>query len=197
LQVHPKSWDGVIDIGTMNGVPSVIENRPDQFEKNLGIYPPGNYLVNIHSNLPAGLDFISVTEGRPVFSNKNNPVISNIERISPSKYMVTVNAENPYMLSLIQAYHPLWRAYVNGKEIKPIILESFVNGFWIEDYLSKEIEIVFIGQRFVSIGGAITIITLAILLILLIQIKTNLFNQYQIKFKRILKKIYPVLETHL
>ena len=73
--------------------------------------------------------------------------------------------------------------------------QLWVNGFWIEDYLSKEIEIVFIGQKFVSIGSKITIITLGILLILLIQRETNLFNQYELKFRKILKKYIQFLRS--
>jgi len=194
LQVTPKIWDGIINMGTLKGAPRLIHKGVPNITKNLGIHPPGDYLVNIESNPPVDLDFVSVRhEDSSILTNKNNLVISNIERISPSQYTVTVNAENPYMLSFMEAYHPLWRAYVNDKVIKPIILESFVNGFWIEDYLSKEIEIVFIGQKFVSIGSKITIITLGILLILLIQRETNLFNKYELKFRKILKKYIQFL----
>ena len=103
LQVTPKIWNGIINMGTLKGAPRLIHKGVPNITKNLGIYPPGNYLVNIQSNPPVDLDFVSVRdEDSSILTNKNNLVISNIERISPSQYTVTVNAENPYMLSFME-----------------------------------------------------------------------------------------------
>jgi hypothetical protein len=194
IQVQPKGWEGVATIGTMDLVDRVVKDSRTELEKQVGIYPTGSHHVRVDASPDSLLNFISIREGLPRIPNSEQPVVSNITRVSPSKYTVSINAKQPYMLSLMETYHPLWRAYVNGKEVEPIVLESFVNGFWIEDYLAKEIQIVFAGQQFVGIGGKITIVTLAILLLLLIQTETNLFNQYEVKSKKILKKYIQFLK---
>jgi hypothetical protein len=84
--------------------------------------------------------------------------ITNFTKIDPTKYMVRVSAEQPFMLSFAEAYDRLWVARVNGREYRSVPLNSVVNGFWIEDTGDLEITIEFKPQTWFCWGVAISII---------------------------------------
>jgi hypothetical protein len=46
--------------------------------------------------------------------------VSNYSKITPTIYHAEVNANKPFILEFKEPYNPLWRAYINGVEYKPI-----------------------------------------------------------------------------
>ena len=81
----------------------------------------------------------------------------NFTKINPTKYEVKVNAKEPFFLIFSDSYHPLWKAYINGEEIDSVISYSFINGFYINKTGEMDIKVEFIGQRYVWIGGIISV----------------------------------------
>ena len=96
-----------------------------------------------------------------IFTPKEYPAeIITYQNIDPTKYVVKVNAAKPFMLSFSEAYDPLWKAYVNGKQIESIPLYSVINGFWINQIGELTITIEYEIQRWFYYGSAISITSL-------------------------------------
>ena len=96
-----------------------------------------------------------------IFTPKEYPVeIITYQNIDPTKYVVKVYAKKPFMLSFPEAYDPLWKAYVNGKQIKSIPLHSVINGFWINQIGELTITIEYETQRWFYYGSVISITSL-------------------------------------
>ncbi len=79
------------------------------------------------------------------------------EKINPTKYKVKIDASQPFMLSLSEAYDPLWVAKVDGKEYRSVPLYSVVNGFWIEQTGELEITLEYKLQRWFYYGAVISL----------------------------------------
>lgn len=67
--------------------------------------------------------------------------------VNPSKWVVKVNSTASYTLVFSNTYHPMWRAYVNGREYKSLPSYYFINSFHINETGEQEVVIEFIGQR--------------------------------------------------
>jgi len=103
-----------------------------------------------------------------LFASNPSPQIS-YEKINPCEYNVHVkNSTAPFLLIFSEAYHPLWRAYLDGHEISPVIAYSVVNGFYINKTGDFDIKIYFTGQIYADIGLKISIVTLVITIIFII-----------------------------
>ncbi|MCK5123111.1 MAG: hypothetical protein KAQ87_03110 [Candidatus Pacebacteria bacterium] len=87
-------------------------------------------------------------------------VVSEFEKINPTKYRVKVKADEPFMLSFAENYNSLWVAYINDKEYEPIPLYSIINGFWIDETGDLDITIEYKPQRWFYIGALISGTTL-------------------------------------
>lgn len=95
------------------------------------------------------------------------------EKLNPCEYIVHVkNSTGPFMLVFSESYHPLWRAFIEGKEIDPIPIYSMINGFYINKTGDFSIKIYFKGQTYAEYGLKISGATL-ILLILVLAIPSN------------------------
>ncbi|RLC34168.1 MAG: hypothetical protein DRZ76_03165, partial [Candidatus Nealsonbacteria bacterium] len=90
--------------------------------------------------------------------------IYDYKKINPTLWKVSVNATEPFMLSFIEAYDPLWEAkiYKNGKLVgimKSFPLYSFINGFLIKETGNLEILIRYKPQDWFELGFAISLTT--------------------------------------
>jgi hypothetical protein len=95
------------------------------------------------------------------FVVKETPmVLSDIKRISPTKYEMNVNAERPFMITFDRAYDSLWSAFVNGREYGSLMLYPSINGFYISDTGILNITIEYKPQKWFFQGAIITIITI-------------------------------------
>ena len=94
-----------------------------------------------------------------VFSSEQGAVGISWEAVNPTKYVVHVEAQDPFMLAFAEAYDPLWVAKVNGMEYKSMPLYSVINGFWIDNTGELDITIEYKPQRWFYYGAAISIAT--------------------------------------
>ena len=100
-----------------------------------------------------------------VFAVEEKPAeVLSYKRIDATEHIVRVNASEPFMLSLTEAYDPLWVAKVNGKEYKSLPLYSVVNGFWIEDTGELEITVKYKPQTWFYYGAAVSSLSLLLFL---------------------------------
>jgi hypothetical protein len=118
-----------------------------------------------------------------LFSSDTNPVQSlTIEKEGSYKYTVQVSNTAPFLLTFSDSYNPLWKAYVDGTEIQPIVAYSFVNGFFINKTGQFNIVLYFTGQTYADIGIWISVASLLVTSVLLVT-PTRIFS----KSNRILK----------
>jgi len=94
-----------------------------------------------------------------VFSSEQGSAVISWEEVNPTKYVVHVEAQGPFMLAFAEAYDPLWVAKVNGMEYKSMPLYSVINGFWIDNTGNLDITIEYKPQRWFYYGAAISIAT--------------------------------------
>jgi hypothetical protein len=95
---------------------------------------------------------------------ENSAQLIAYNKINPTKYRVSVNASDPFMLTFAEAYDPLWVAKVNGRECQSVPLNSVVNGFWIEDSGELEVTIEYKSQRWFYYGACLTLVSLVAVL---------------------------------
>ena len=100
-------------------------------------------------------------------SNSNPPTIS-YERKDSGQYKVHVATNTSFFLLFSDAYHPLWRAYVDGTEISPITVDDFINGFPIEKTGEFDILLYFTGQTFTDLGLKISVVSFLVVIGLLL-----------------------------
>jgi hypothetical protein len=84
------------------------------------------------------------------------------QQVHPWQWKVHASADEPFLLVFNESYHPLWRAYVAGEEIKPTVVNALFNGFYIDKTGDLDITLEFTGQRYVLIGGVISGIALLV-----------------------------------
>jgi len=92
---------------------------------------------------------------------KETPVtMSDVNRVSPTEYKISVSAQRPFMITLDRPYDNLWSAFVNGREYKSLMLYPSINGFFINDSGFLDITIEYKPQKWFIQGATITIITI-------------------------------------
>lgn len=121
----------------------------------------GRYNIRINISGNVKVEQIRVSPVNTILLNTGTPNLKvNFTKINPTKYMVNLETNDPVFLVFSDSYHPLWRAYVTGREYKSIIAYSFINSFYIPETSENTVIIEFIGQRYVWIGMIISIISL-------------------------------------
>ena len=128
----------------------------------------GTYDLTLSSEREATIDVVwiySVEEDNEtledVFTPKKAPAeVVSYEEIDPTKYIVHVNATNPFMLAFAESYDPLWVAALDGEKVGAIPLYSVINGFYIDKTGDLTITIEYEPQRWFYYGLVITIIAL-------------------------------------
>jgi hypothetical protein len=133
----------------------------------------GNYKLKIYSDSKTELDSVVMYSSfdkkneilEDVFVPKESPAhILKYEKINPTKYVVTVNAVKPYVLTFAETFDPLWTVYIDGirknNSNDNIPLYSIVNGFSINKLGEHTLAIEYEPQRSFYIGIAISLITM-------------------------------------
>jgi hypothetical protein len=126
----------------------------DVGEHNISVFASGDITLD-------KIGIYSASDSAPpiddVFkSNLSAPSVS-YEEVNPCKYVAHVNCARPFLLVFSESYHPLWKAYVDNKEISPIIVDSLVNGFFINRTGSFDVVVYFTGQDVAGIGLVISV----------------------------------------
>jgi len=91
------------------------------------------------------------------------PRILSVKEIDPTKYVVEIDVDEPFMLCFSDVYDPTWTASFNGRTVESVRLFGVVNGFWIDADDEVVVTIEFQPQRWFYIGLTISLTTLIIL----------------------------------
>jgi hypothetical protein len=145
-----------------------LQSRTDRFQ---WLYFPatleaGKTSLRLYSEEGASITKVLIQsdndEKKPdLFAVKETPaVISDIKRVSPTKYEISVSAERPFMVTLDRPYNSLWSAFVNGREYSSLLLYPSMNGFYIDDSGFLNITIEYRPHNWLILGAVITIITI-------------------------------------
>ncbi|MGQ9640378.1 MAG: alpha-(1-_3)-arabinofuranosyltransferase domain-containing protein [Candidatus Bathyarchaeia archaeon] len=106
---------------------------------------------------------LNTTDLNLIFPNttQNQPAtILNYRKINPTKITATVNATQPFMLVISEAFNNQWTAYINGKTYKPISLYLCIKGFQINETGLLNITIEYEPQHWFYIGSTISLATI-------------------------------------
>jgi len=149
---------------------------------------PGKYLLKVETNDEVELDQLSlysVNENEnislaEIFSGSLPQPIIEFRRINPCKYEVYIKTNNNFFLIFSDSYHPLWKLYLENKEISSTPTDYCVNGFFIDRIGEYSVTLYFTGQKYTDLGYALSLITIVGLLVILI------FNR---KIEKLIKKL--------
>jgi hypothetical protein len=171
---------GTLDF-TLNNVTTTVScNSTDMEIKN--VETEQVYLVSGEQNITVTAygkaDLYSITlnlndEGELGFldnlvEEKQGPKVT-YEEVNSGKYVVHVeNSDEPFVLVFSEAYHPLWKAYIDDKEVSSIPVYSIVNGFYVTKTGSFTVTIYFTGQTYADIGLQISTISIFIVLTIIL-----------------------------
>ncbi|MGA8098170.1 MAG: hypothetical protein WB810_05870, partial [Candidatus Cybelea sp.] len=160
----------------LHGLPSQNLRRPESL-----VAPP---LLVDHKAVGAGALFLA--RGRHVVTSADRQVKIGLLRIEPLKLRPTAdfgltwqrhsptsitvaapNASNAFLLVFNEAYHPEWRATLDGQALPHVIVNGVANG-WIVPSIPAggNIVLTFAGQPYFVIAAAISAIALIILVVL-------------------------------
>jgi hypothetical protein len=134
-------------------------------EHNVTVYALGNVTLD-------KIGVYSASNNTPTIDDVFNSDLSapsvTYQEVNPCKYVAHVNCTSPFLLVFSESYHPLWKAYVDNQEVSPVIVDSLVNGFFINRTGNFDVTLYFTGQDTVNIGLIITFggIILVIVLVL-------------------------------
>lgn len=100
-------------------------------------------------------------------SNSYSPTID-YEKQNSGQYKLHIATNSSFFLLFSDAYHPLWRAYVDGAEIPPMIADYFINGFAIDKTGEFDIFLYFTGQAYTDLGLKISLVSFLVVIGLLL-----------------------------
>jgi len=109
---------------------------------------------------------INETSSQKIFSNKKNDRIV-LQKISSTEYILylTKNEINESYLIATISYDDRWKAFVGDVEISPIKMNDILLSFPINVTGDLRIRLVFSGQKYVTLGYSITLITCSVIFI--------------------------------
>jgi hypothetical protein len=88
-------------------------------------------------------------------------------KINPTLYNARVEANSPFVLVFSSSFHPMWKVFIGDeKEIEPFETNSFANGYFINKTGNYELTIEFVVQRYADMGGLVSILSAAVLAVL-------------------------------
>jgi len=99
------------------------------------------------------------------------------EKIDPTKWIVRVNATEPYLLILPETYDSGWSAIVLDKEKGSIMLNGMVNAFYIEDTGVYSIIVEYKPQTIFEYSSLMSLATLSAFLVHFIVGKNSIMNR--------------------
>jgi len=97
-----------------------------------------------------------------VFAAEPKAELIGYKKLSATKYIVHINATEPFVLSFAESYDPLWAAYLDGQRIDPLPLYGVINGFPIEKTGNLGLIIEYEPQKWFVWGSVISVFGLSI-----------------------------------
>ncbi|PVX26115.1 MAG: hypothetical protein CW691_02430 [Candidatus Bathyarchaeum sp.] len=172
FQLTPTPNYGAFNLTINNTTTTISCNNSDNKTKLYEIEPiflkSGEQNITVSTMGTVKLDGLTITlndEGDSgflddIFEAESGPKVS-YTQINSGKYEAQIeNSDEPFLLVFSESYHPLWKAYINDKEISSIPVYSLVNGFYINTTGNFTVTIYFTGQTYADIGLQISLVTL-------------------------------------
>ena len=146
----------------------------------------GTYAIDITSTSassnPSDLDVVWLYSTQDsdetledVFAEESSVDVISFQEVDSTRYVVSVNASEPFLLCFAEAYDPLWVASVNGGQIASVSVFSVINGFWIDHAGVLEITIEYAPQEWFVYGavGSVAAMVVCVLYFVYVWIKRN------------------------
>jgi hypothetical protein len=108
-------------------------------------------------SLKDGETTLSLTQ---LFDSSTPQVSLTYERTDPCRYIVHVNASEPFNMVFSETYDPLWKAFIGKEEIASSQAYSLVNSFHVNKTGQFMMIVYFVGQDYADMGLAISFISL-------------------------------------
>jgi hypothetical protein len=118
-------------------------------EHNITAFASGNVTLDEIGVYSASSNVPTIDD---VFNSSLSAPSVTYEEVNPCRYIVHVNCTNPFLLVFSESYHPSWKAYIDSQEVSPVIVDSLVNGFFINRTGNFDVTLYFTGQDIVNIG---------------------------------------------
>lgn len=122
-----------------------------------------------------------------VFPNSAKPSVRYVQ-VNPCEYRLDIEAQSSFVLVFSDAYHPLWRLFVDGSEINPMIVDYFVNGFFINKTGAFSARLFFVGQSYTDLGFEFSAATILVTLVLL-AVPSSLYAKVLTRLKSLRKEV--------
>ena len=110
--------------------------------------------------------------------------VLNVQRLNPTKILVTVNANHPFVLATTEAFDNYWVANVNGQQISPTPLYLGFQGYNINKTGQFQITLEYKPQTWFYYAAAISVASAITLLILLAYVSRGRMLQIMNKLKK-------------
>ncbi|MBI2829950.1 MAG: hypothetical protein HYX81_02195 [Chloroflexi bacterium] len=171
LSMSDKNTTGTFYLGRLSRADYDAESALQQIDSAPFDVSGNNHSITLRNEGEVQLDQLAFYSVSPeekgitfedIFRTKKegSPVVT-YEKKSPTRYIAHVKTSSPFYLTFSDSYHNGWRAYVGKEEIRPIITDSFVNGFYLTQTGEYDVVIQFLPQRYVLFGGIISLLALA------------------------------------
>jgi hypothetical protein len=128
-----------------------------------------------------------------LFNDQSSVAISEYDRVSPTKYVLTAYADRPFVLNLLRSYDPLWQVVIDGDTYSPVELFRQQNSFLIDRTGSLHIVIEYRPQEWFYIGSLVSLVfSLSALIYLIVR-----WRGLPIQAGRITKRLSAITKRKL
>jgi hypothetical protein len=92
-----------------------------------------------------------------LLAHKPTSRILNLDKIDQTRYGLTIDSTEPFVLKLSQPYSPLWRAFAADLEYKPVPLDDGTNGFVIDQVGKLNVRVEYKAQSWFLLGLTVSV----------------------------------------
>lgn len=117
-----------------------------------------------------------------------DPIVEYV-KLSPTKYQVQVNSQEPFFLVFTEAFDRGWIASDAGTEIRSVPLYGMINGFYVERPGNYQLELEYRPQSFFEIGAIISSVATLGITVYLVGFYGKTIRQY---FDRLSLQLSPL-----
>jgi len=106
------------------------------------------------------------------------------DKVNPTKYIVHVNASQPFFLVFSESYHKEWVAYISGEQLandQHYVANGYVNAWYINKTGTYDIIMEFWPQKLFYTGSAISITTFILCILYISKYKIKTIHKRYIK----------------
>jgi len=79
------------------------------------------------------------------------------EEVNPTRYLVQISTQRPFVLVLTSNYSPGWKAYVNGREVCHFRVNFYANGYYVTDTGEFNVALRYTPQEAFTMGVIISL----------------------------------------